>query len=67
MLTKNQLLLAASLAGWALFTVMGKNRHHTKRHERKQHKVELNTWEGEGGNLPPPANTAGAPDTQLRH
>ncbi|MES2070539.1 MAG: hypothetical protein V4488_09340 [Pseudomonadota bacterium] len=67
MLTKKHILLAAGLAGWALMTAIGKTRHHAKRHERKQHKAELNTWEGEGGNLPPPANTVGTADSQVRH
>ncbi|WP_394781213.1 hypothetical protein [Undibacterium sp.] len=67
MLTKKQMLLTAGLAGWALMTALGKARQYAKTHEHKQHKVELNTWEGEGGNLPPPAATAGAADNQLRH
>ena len=65
MLTKKHMLLAAGLAGWALLTAIGKGRHHAKRHEHKQHKVELNTWEGEGGNLPPA--TAIGTDSQIRH
>ncbi|HTD06881.1 hypothetical protein [Undibacterium sp.] len=70
MLTKKQILLAAGLAGWALLTAIGKNRHHARRHERKLHKLELNTWEGEGGNLPPPAGAVGAvgaADNPLQH
>ncbi|MES2104774.1 MAG: hypothetical protein V4634_12195 [Pseudomonadota bacterium] len=67
MLTKKHMLLAAGLAGWALLAAIGKGRSHATRHEHKQHKTELNTWEGEGGNLPPPATNAGAADSQIRH
>jgi len=60
MLTKTHALLVAGLAGWALLTALGKNRRRATRRERWQHKLDLNTWEGEGGNLPPSADAAGA-------
>ena len=53
MLSSKHLVLAAGLASWALLTMFGKQRHHQNRTDKKLQKIEISTWEGEGGNLPP--------------
>ncbi|MFZ6734137.1 hypothetical protein ACO0LG_19565 [Undibacterium sp. Ji42W] len=53
MIATKHLFLVAGIASWALMTAFGKKRYHEKHAAKKLHKIELSTWEGEGGNLPP--------------
>ena len=47
------LVVAAGIASWVLFTILGKQKQLQKYADRNLYKTELSTWEGEGGNLPP--------------
>lgn len=61
MISNKQLMLAIGVSGWALLSAMGKSRKQSRRDAKKSHKQEVNTWEGEGGNLPPGAPTPSKP------
>jgi hypothetical protein len=52
MSNRKHVLVGTIVAVWALLTFVGKTRHQAKLQQKKQQNVELNTWEGEGGNLP---------------
>lgn len=66
MSTKKQVIASVIIGSWALLSFIGKVRHDAKRHEKKQRKAEITTWEGEGGNLPPPGATVGATASPTR-
>ncbi|MDP9108661.1 MAG: hypothetical protein M3N23_06295 [Pseudomonadota bacterium] len=53
MISNRNLAVALGLAGWALTFVVAKSRKQSHHLEKKLHKKEVTTWEGEGGNLPP--------------
>jgi len=53
------LVLAAGAAIGAALTVRRHAAHHDAK--RRQHTDDLQAWEGEGGNLAPPATPATAP------
>ena len=52
MLITKQLVVLAGVASLLLVSFFGKKKEEEKRLEKKLHKIELTTWEGEGGNLP---------------
>lgn len=58
MISNKNLALAVGLAGWALTYVVAKSRKEVQHREKRLHKKQMTTWEGEGGNLPPPATSA---------
>jgi hypothetical protein len=60
MSNRKHLLVGSVVAIWALLSLVGKTRHEAKQQQKKLQKVELNTWEGEGGNLPPLATSGAA-------
>ena len=51
MISNQKLALVFGLTGWALTYVIAKSRKQTHRQEKKLHKKQMTTWEGEGGNL----------------
>ena len=55
MISNKSLALAIGLTGWGLTYLIAQSRKDIH-HEKKQFKKQVTTWEGEGGNLPPPAN-----------
>lgn len=57
MISNKNLVLVFGLAGWALTYVIAKSRKEAQRREKRIQKKQMTTWEGEGGNLPPPASS----------
>ena len=55
MMLSKKLWLALGFSGWAGIYVMSryKSRKQIRHTEKKLNKVQMHTWEGEGGNLPP--------------
>ena len=49
----NRKTIALLLAGWAVLSAVGSFRKQLRKQEKKALKAEMNTWENEGGNLPP--------------
>jgi len=47
----------AMLSGWATLAAIRAVQRHGRKQEKQQQKLQLNTWEGEGGNLPPRPST----------
>lgn len=60
MMLSKKLWLALGFSGWAGMYVMNryKNRKQIRHAEKKLNKVQMHTWEGEGGNLPPAAGAS---------
>ena len=55
-------ILPLTLVGGAVVVVLAwRRRHNGRRQEQRQQKTELQTWEGEGGNLIPPAAAPKSP------
>lgn len=53
MISNRSLAVAIGLAGWALAFIAAKSRKQSHHLEKKLHRKQMTTWEGEGGNLPP--------------
>lgn len=56
MISNKSLALIIGLTGWGLTYLIAKSRSDGLHHEKKQFKKQMTTWEGEGGNLPPPVS-----------
>ena len=54
MISNKSLALAIGLTSWGLTYLIAKSQKDNLHHEKKQFKKQVTTWEGEGGNLPPP-------------
>lgn len=61
MMTKNRLMLAVGISGWALLSKLGKSYKQARTDSKTTRKKELYTWEGEGGNLPPSSGASNVP------
>ena len=53
MISKSRLLLTLGV-GLLVLSSLGKSRKQNRLQEKRLKKKEITTWEGEGGNLPPP-------------
>ncbi|MFZ6654488.1 hypothetical protein [Undibacterium sp. TJN19] len=60
MLISKQFVVLAGVASLLLTSFLGKKKQQEKHLEKKLHKIELTTWEGEGGNLPVSAGKSAA-------
>ena len=49
----NRKTIALMVSGWAVLSAVGSFRKQLRKQEKKSRKTEMNTWENEGGNLPP--------------
>ena len=52
MAINTRMLVTLALSSWAAYKVTRAIRDHAQGREHEQHKEQLQTWEGEGGNLP---------------
>ena len=57
MISNKSLAVVIGLMGWGLTYLIAKSRTEARHHEKRLFKKQMTTWEGEGGNLPPPAAT----------
>lgn len=61
MIISKKLMLAIGISGWAILSTAGKSYKQARLDTKKTRKKEMNTWEGEGGNLPPSAGASNVP------
>jgi hypothetical protein len=52
MAINTRMLVTLALSGWAAYKMTRSIRNHSQKQEHTQQKAQLQTWEGEGGNLP---------------
>lgn len=46
-------IAVTGMAAWLVTYLLSKTNSATRQREAKQHRKQVTTWEGEGGNLPP--------------
>ncbi|MDB5762661.1 MAG: hypothetical protein JWQ21_1656 [Herminiimonas sp.] len=57
MILSRRFLLALGISGWAILAAVNAAGKNARRQEKSRHGTQLNTWEGEGGNVLPHAST----------
>lgn len=58
MIMNNRLLLVLGVTGLAVLSALGRSKTKARRQDKTEKKVEMQRWEGEGGNLPVPMSAA---------
>lgn len=61
MMSSKTLLFMIGVSGLAAMSALGKMHTKSRQEVKQSRKKEMQTWEGEGGNLPPAAGTPAMP------